>query len=167
MSPDLSPYTQIEVFKENMKFSAAHFTVFSATERERLHGHNFSVYAMIEAPVGDNGMCFSYVELKARLRRLCDELDEYLILPAHSPYLTIVEEGAEYRVEFNGETMRFLRSDTLVLPLRNSTVEEYSRYLLGRVLADKDFVDASGIRRIEVRVSSGPGQRGSATWTAT
>lgn len=164
MSPDVSTYTQIEVFKENMKFSAAHFTVFSATERERLHGHNFSVYAMIEAPVGDNGMCFSYVELKARLRRLCDELDEYLVLPAHSPYLTVIDEGDEYRVEFNGETMRFLSADTRLLPIRNSTVEEYSRYILQRVLDDDAFIEASGIRRIEIRVSSGPGQRGSASW---
>ena len=33
----------IRLAKENMKFSAAHFTIFSASERERLHGHNFRV----------------------------------------------------------------------------------------------------------------------------
>ena len=30
--------TTIEIDKENLKFSAAHFTIFSGTERERLHG---------------------------------------------------------------------------------------------------------------------------------
>ena len=32
--------------KESHKFSAAHYTIFSATERERLHGHNYSVSAL-------------------------------------------------------------------------------------------------------------------------
>jgi 6-pyruvoyltetrahydropterin/6-carboxytetrahydropterin synthase len=52
--------------KESHKFSAAHFTIFSATERERLHGHNYSVSAKIVAPLGDNGCC-----LGARTARLC------------------------------------------------------------------------------------------------
>ena len=156
--------SKIEVFKESMKFSAAHFTIFSATERERLHGHNFSVYAMIEAPVGDNGMCFSYVELKNRVRALCDTLDEYTLIPENSPYLAIDEEDDRYRVVFGHETMHFLKSDTLLLPIRNSTVEEYSAYLLRRLLEDGTFIDDNGIEQMEIRVSSGPGQRGSAQW---
>ena len=39
----------------DLHFSAAHFTIFSATERERLHGHNYSVSARFVAPQGDNG----------------------------------------------------------------------------------------------------------------
>ena len=31
-------YSTLEIGKEDMKFSAAHYTIFSATERERLHG---------------------------------------------------------------------------------------------------------------------------------
>ena len=69
-------YTCIEISKEDLKFSGAHFTIFSATERERLHGHNFKVSLLLTADVGDNGMCFSYVEIKTRLRKLCAQLDE-------------------------------------------------------------------------------------------
>jgi GTP cyclohydrolase I len=36
-------YSTLEVGKEDMKFSAAHYTIFSATERERLHGQVVSV----------------------------------------------------------------------------------------------------------------------------
>ncbi len=164
MTATLQPLTRIEVYKESMKFSAAHFTIFSASERERLHGHNFSVYAMIEAPVGDNGMCFSYVELKDRLRALCATLDEYMVLPKLSPYLRIENAEPHWRVRFSDEEMFFLQADTKVLPIRNSTVEEYSRYLLQEVLEDDTFIDESDIQRIEIKVSSGPGQSGSATW---
>ena len=86
--------TTIELSKEYLKFSAAHFTIFSATERERLHGHNFKVAAKLTAPVGDNGMCFSYRIFKDKLESLCLELDEYMLLSANSPHLRISEEGA-------------------------------------------------------------------------
>ena len=156
--------TRIEVFKESMKFSAAHFTIFSATERERLHGHNFSVYTSVEAPVGPDGMCFSYQELKKRVRRLCRELDEYTLLPDKSPHLSIIEDGVYYQVGFADDTMYFLKSDTRRLPIRNSTVEEYSRYLLERLISDRRFIDENDIREVVVKVSSGPGQSGLTSW---
>lgn len=156
--------TTIEISKEYLKFSAAHFTVFSATERERLHGHNFKVAAKVTAPVGPNGMCFSYRILKDKLEALCASLDEYLLLSADSPHLSISEEDGDYVVWFNGETMRFLIEDTLLLPVRNATVEEYSRYLLERLLEDCELIDGYDIREVGIKVSSGPGQWGSARW---
>ncbi len=45
------PRTVIEITKEALHFAAAHFTLFSATERENLHGHNFYVALEIEAEV--------------------------------------------------------------------------------------------------------------------
>ena len=157
-------HTRIEISKEDVKFSAAHFTIFSATERERLHGHNFKVSLLLTADVGDNGMCFSYVEIKKRLRALCETLDEYTILPNASPYMTLEEVDGEVLAHFNGETLRFLRGDTLILPLRNTTVEEFARYLLEKLVEDAPFVEGNEISELTMQVSSGPGQSGSATW---
>ena len=156
--------TTIEISKEYLKFSAAHFTVFSATDRERLHGHNFKVAAKVTAPVGDNGMCFSYRIFKDKLEALCAALDEYMLLSADSPYLRISEEGANYRVEFADEVMYFLKADTLLLPVRNATVEEYSRYLLEKMFEDRELIEGRDIREVQVKVSSGPWQWGSAHW---
>ncbi|MBQ0759547.1 MAG: 6-carboxytetrahydropterin synthase [Gammaproteobacteria bacterium] len=158
-------YTSIEICKEDLKFSGAHFTIFSATDRERLHGHNFKVSLLLTADVGDNGMCFSYVEIKSRLRKLCARLDEYTLLPAESPYMRVVERGNFYIAEFNGEEIPFLQSDTLVLPVRNTTVEEFARYLLELLLTDAPFIEGNEIRELVMKVSSGPGQWGSASWT--
>lgn len=156
--------TTIKLAKEYIKFSAAHFTIFSANERERLHGHNFQVRAEIDAGVDDNGMCFNYGLFKKLLTQCCDEIDEYLLLPAQSPHLKITEEGDNYRVVFNQETMLFLRSDTLLLPIKNSTVEEYSYYILHRLLALQPEFKAFDIRKIIISVASGPGQSGSTEW---
>ena len=160
----MSQLTTIEVAKEYLKFSAAHFTVFSATERERLHGHNYSVSAKVTAEVDDNGLCFSYGEMKSRMRALCDSLDEYTLIAADSPHLTIAEEGPYQRVEFNGEVMLLLKSDTLLLPIRNATVEEFSRYLLEKLREDRDFFGRYPCRSIEITVHSGPGQSATTLW---
>ena len=149
--------------KESHKFSAAHYTIFSATERERLHGHNYSVSAMIAAPMGDNGFAADYNVYKNRIKTLCDELDEYMILPEHSPHQAIEEYGDNYRVRFNGEEMLFLKSDTLVLPIRNATVEEFSHLLLARLL---ELSGSDVIAEVQLCVASGPGQKACARWSA-
>ena len=156
--------TTIEISKEDIKFSAAHFTIFSATERERLHGHNYAVYLAVTAPVGDDGICFSYRDVKTRLRDLCESLDEYTLLPQHSPYLRIEEEGEFYIAWFNGEKIPLRKSDTLLLPIRNSTVEELARHMRDLFIGDEGFVRDRKICEVVVKVSSGPGQCGSAQW---
>ena len=156
--------TTLYIEKQSHKFSAAHYTIFSATERERLHVHNYSVSVRIVAPMGDNGYAADYNVYKNRLAALCDGLDEYLLLAGESPYQQIEEAGDCYRVTFAEEQMLFLRSDSQVLPIRNATVEEFSYYLLQRLLeasADDD------LREIELCVASGPGQKGCAGWRAT
>jgi 6-pyruvoyltetrahydropterin/6-carboxytetrahydropterin synthase len=156
--------TTLYIDKESHKFSAAHYTIFSATERERLHGHNYSVSAKIVAPMGANGFSADYNVYKARLARLCTALDEYMLLAGESPYQQITASGACYRVMHADQEMLFLQSDTLVLPIRNATVEEFSRYLLQQLLADSAGDD---LREIELCVSSGPGQKGCASWRSS
>ena len=153
--------TTLYIDKESHKFSAAHFTIFSATERERLHGHNYSVSAKIVAPMGDNGFSADYNVYKNRIATLCDALDEYMLVGGDSPYQQVEEAGACYRVTHNGQEMLFLQSDTQVLPIRNATVEEFSRYLLQRLIADSGSDD---LREVELCVASGPGQKGCSTW---
>ncbi|GAB5450723.1 MAG: 6-carboxytetrahydropterin synthase [Halioglobus sp.] len=156
-------FTTLYIDKESHKFSAAHYTIFSATERERLHGHNYSVSARIVAPMGDNGFSADYNVYKTRLATLCDSLDEYMLLAGDSPYQCITPDGDYFRVEFDGQQMLFLQADTQVLPLRNATVEEFSRYLLQRLVEDSAGDD---LREIELCVASGPGQRGCSIWRA-
>ena len=43
----------IEVDKEYLKFSAAHFLIFPDGSAERLHGHNYRVYVEVEAGDSD------------------------------------------------------------------------------------------------------------------
>ncbi|WP_338109387.1 6-pyruvoyl trahydropterin synthase family protein [Pseudomaricurvus alkylphenolicus] len=161
---DRQRLTTIDISKEYLHFSAAHFTVFSATERERLHGHNFFVSASATARVGDDGMCFDYSLLKKKLAVLCQDLDEYMLLARDCPYHSIEDTGSCYEVHFNGEVIPFPKADTLLLPVTNITIEELSHYLLQQLQSDPLFGDNPMITELVMRVSSGPGQWGSSHW---
>lgn len=154
----MSDMVTIRLAKENMKFSAAHFTIFSASERERLHGHNFRVEVDIEARMLGNGMCFDYGIYKDRVVALCRELNEWTILPTHSPYLRIEEDGDHVFAVFDGNRIPFLRSDVLLLPIENATLEEFAAWFLARLGEDRAVLHEHRIDAIEVRVFSGPGQ---------
>ena len=155
--------TSIEIGKEDMHFSAAHFTVFSASKRENLHGHDFYVAATASGPVGDDGLCFDYNELKTRLRALCAGLDEKVLLPARSPHLAIERRDDYVVVTFAEEKLPFLPRDVKLLPLRNITVEELSHWFVDELAADEGFA-ALPIDSLQLRVSSGPGQWAASEW---
>ncbi len=155
----------LELAKEDMKFSAGHFTIFSATERERLHGHNFRVAVEISARMQANGMGFDYGIYKRRIRELCDAWDEYFILPGQSPYLVIRETGAQVLAEFNGKEIPFLAEDVLILPIVNATVECFSQLFLERLMSDPAEIESFQIEALRVKVYSGPGQCGVASWS--
>ena len=82
-------YATIEVAKEVLNFSAAHFTIFNATDREDLHGHNFQVACEMTAELSEAGLMFDYSIVKRAIRALCDEIDEKVLLPEQSPHLAI------------------------------------------------------------------------------
>ncbi len=161
--------TSIEISKDYLHFSSAHFTIFSQQEREDLHGHTFYVTATVTTQVGDNGLAFDYNLLKDKLKALCDQLDEKVLLPAHSPHLEIRRErllgGVEYVIAtFNGEQLPFLPRDVLLLPVRNVAVEELAPWFLAQLRSD-DQIQALDLQELLLRVSSGPGQWAGATWT--
>ena len=162
MSNNSIQLTTIDLFKENMKFSVGHFTIFSATDRERLHGHNFNVNVSIIAEVDHNGMCFDYGIYKSLVEKLCRSWNEYFILPKRSPHLTLIEKGQNIYARFNGEDIPFLKSDVLILDIRNSTVEEFSDLIMRELTANNSQIQEHKIHALEVKVFSGPGQSASA-----
>lgn len=159
--------TTIDLHMQALKFSAAHFTIFNATERERLHGHNYAVTCRITAPVGVDGLTCDYAVFKQKLYALINGLDEYTIIAKFSPYQKIEEQDVFYKVSFHDHYMLLRKAETLLLPIRNTTVEELSFYILDELTKDKAFLEKYDVRKLETTVASGPGQHGSAVWEKT
>jgi 6-pyruvoyltetrahydropterin/6-carboxytetrahydropterin synthase len=158
------PLTRIEISKEYLHFNSGHFTIFSDTDREDLHGHTFYVKALIDSPVDVTGLAFDYNLVKQRLKTLCERIDEKILLPERSPFLSLAEEDGYLVATFADEKLPFLPRDVITLPVANITVEELAPWFLSALLDDPAIC---GLRlpRVEVSVSSGPGQWASAVQT--
>lgn len=156
--------TTIELAKEDQKFSIAHFTLFSEGQRERLHGHNYHVTLTITAPVASHGMTFNYQMMKQKLRDMCRSLNEYTVLPGKSNLIKIQSLQNKITVTFGNDEFVFPKSDVLILPIANSTVEEFSQYILDKLCEDKAMLDQFQIQGLTVGVASGPGQTGYSQW---
>lgn len=161
----MSQLSSIEIAKSYMHFSAAHFTIFSATERERLHGHNWRLAAEITGEMGDDGLCFDYAIYKRILKELCEQYDEYTLIAEKSPHLQISEDNDFYFIKHNGRTQPLLKTDTLLLPVANITIESLATYFLDILVSDQKTIDECQIHAFEIRVSSGPNQWGIARWS--
>ncbi len=160
----MSRFASLEIHKDELSFSAGHFTIFSATEREQLHGHNYYVSISFNKKIKENGLSFDYRHYKKKLQALCEQLDRHFLLPSQSPYLSLKEDGDYVLAHFNQKTMPFLKEDVIVLPLSNITIEELSHWFLQNILMNLDEIKSHGIHGITVKVYNGPGQSGGAVW---
>lgn len=156
--------TTVELQKETMKFSAGHTTIFSATEREPLHGHLYQVYLALTTWVEENGMTFDYRYYKKRIHALCSQLNQTFLMPMYSPFLEYSEDE-EYRYfTFNKKKIPFLKEDLTLMPLTNITVEELSRWFINELIKDREELDKHRIEKIVVKIFSAPGQSASHEW---
>lgn len=158
--------TTIELCNPAMEFSAGHFTIFSATNREPLHGHNFTVAAEIEADVDDNGMTFDYKLYKDKIIALCDSLNNYFLIAEYNPH-TRIEKNEKYTVvHFHEDAIPFLEKDIIILPLANISIEELSRWFAEQLLEDTGSLKKYGVSRMTIKVFTKPGQCACFTWKA-
>jgi len=161
----MSRLATIEIFREDLNFSAGHFTIFSATHREKLHGHNYQVSAAITTKIEENGLRVDYRHYHDKVATLCQRLNLAFLLPAKSRYLKIEEHENYYHAHFDQEMIPFLKKDVIILPIENTTIEELSDWFLQQLVQDQADLDKNGVQAITLRVSSNAGRSGSSTWS--
>ena len=93
--------TRIEISKEYLNFSVGHFTIFDKSNRENLHGHNYRLAAIIEAPLEETGLTFDYNLIKRTMKQLCETIDEQVLIAERSPFLSIQTDSDYIYVIFD------------------------------------------------------------------
>lgn len=162
MSDKPAEHWSIEVEKDYLKFSAAHFLIFPDGTAERLHGHNYKVSVEVHTDLNEHGLVLNFREIKPLVKDLVDSLDEHLLIPGEHPVLTWRKVDGE-SVEIRYRERRYLipEEDVMVLPITNSSAENLAGYL-GRNLRDQIAKrwPAVRVRKIVMAVEETPGQRG-------
>lgn len=149
---------RVRLEKENFKFSGTHFTILGPEEAERLHGHNYYVWVELEVTKLDPqyGFAFDFNLVKPMVHQLCKSLDEFILLPARSPFLKIQRANGQVEVKFHDRTFDFPESDVRELPVVNVTCEELSRYLTAELA--KTLPKDIGVTCLTVSVNETKGQ---------
>ncbi len=154
----------LQLHPEALQFSAGHFTILSPTEREDLHGHNYSLGASFQVLLQENGMNFDYRYYKNKLLTLASQIDRRFILPSKSRYLRIEDQGEFWIAHFHEEKIPFLKRDLVILPISNSTIEELSSWFLEQLVQDPEELASHQIQAITIQVYNGPGHSGASHW---
>lgn len=152
----------IQIHKDYLKFSAAHFLIFPDGTAERLHGHNYKVFAALQTRLDGHGLVVNFKEIKPMIRELCEELDEHVLIPGQHPVLRVTATG-DGALDVRYQERRYLLpiDEVLVLPITNTSAENLATWV-GRTLRDRirqrwpELV----VQRLEVGVEETPGQRG-------
>ena len=148
---------RVHVTKDYLKFSAAHFIAYPGF-RERLHGHNYRVSISLFGQLGPQGYVVDFGVVKKIARRLCERLDEHVMLPAQSDCLTIREEGERVHVRYEADDFQFPRGDVVLLPIVHTSVEELAQYLAGELRRELDAEGVGPLAAIEIGVEASFGQ---------
>jgi 6-pyruvoyltetrahydropterin/6-carboxytetrahydropterin synthase len=129
---------RVSVTKDYLVFASAHFITFAGHRCEGLHGHNYRASVVVEGALNEESwFVYDFVELKKIMKRLCDEIDHYVLLPTQSDRVTVVEQGDSVHVSVDGAPRYvFPRRDCALLPIPNTTVEMIARLLTERLQAE-------------------------------
>ena len=152
----------IEVQKDYLKFSAAHFLIFPDGTAERLHGHNYRVWVRVETALDEHGLVVNFKEIKPVIRELCEELDEHVLIPGRHPVLTCdsLSDGTS-EIRYRDRRYVIPTDEIVLLPITNSSAENLAGWL-AEELRERMRVrfPNHGAMAIEVGVEETSGQRG-------
>ena len=132
--------------KQNFKFSSSHFTIFSETKAEYLHGHNYqvAVKVMLDEVDKSTEMAVDFNVVKKAVRAVCDQMDEKILLPNKSSFLKITE-SPHYKkhteVRFQDRIYCFPSNEIFYVDANNITSESLARFIhqqLAKVLSFKN-----------------------------
>ncbi|HEX4211415.1 MAG TPA: 6-carboxytetrahydropterin synthase, partial [Candidatus Binataceae bacterium] len=118
----------IQVAKENLKFSAAHFIAYPGF-RESLHGHNYQIGVRVEGGLGETGYVLDFGLIKRLVKEIGDRLDERTIIPALSDCLKIDHRDGQVSVQYENDRFVFPLGDVALLPIMHSSAEELAQFV--------------------------------------
>jgi len=154
---------KIRVEKEYFNFSCAHFLIFEDGTREPLHGHNYWAWVEVEGSLGPGHYVLDYITFKPIVKRICDDLDHKMLIPARSEFLKVESEGGQIRIEHHlGGGFSFPEEDSLVLEIANTSTELLANHIAHRIYEELTKQGKSGhLTTITVGVEEAPGQQSS------
>ena len=160
--------TTLHLYKQNFKFSSAHFLIFDSKSAEKLHGHNYQVEVEILVPpdekidskLEEKGFFIDFNVFKKFIKQRLDQWDEMILMPAKHPDMRIAHKAPSVEIKFRDRHYVFPKIEVHLLPITNTSVEQLSRLLAQDFF--KEF-QRYGVLEVRVKVEETPGQAAATT----
>ena len=156
---------RVKLEKEYLIFSAAHFITFAGNICERIHGHNYRVYAEVEAPLDRNQYVVDFIVLRDTLKEITEALDHHVLLPMTHDQIKVTVDEKEVLVTFEDRRWIFPLDDCVLLPVSNTTAELLADYMATELLDRLAAKGVTQIEKLEIGVDENEGQWGIVTRT--
>lgn len=143
----------IDGWKNNISFSSGHIL----SDHEKcgfLHGHSYAIHSKIYGEMDKQGFITDFSVLKKILREIADKLDHRMLIPEKNIHVIVKE--TEINIKLKDKKYTFPKEDCVILPIKNTTVENIALYILDELLNRIDL--SKNIKRIEIGVDEGIGQ---------
>ncbi len=151
----MNQYIYVDGWKANLRFSSAHI-IPEYEKCGRLHGHTYALHAKIVGTPDENGIIVDFSFLKQCLRDIVHMLDHKVLIPANHPNVNVRKTADTIHLTSLGKTYQFPAIDCLLLPIKSTSAEHLSIYILEELL--KNFRTMKNLTEIEVGVDEGFGQ---------
>ncbi|HAY78759.1 MAG TPA: 6-pyruvoyl tetrahydrobiopterin synthase [Planctomycetaceae bacterium] len=156
----MSETYHVRLDKERFVFSAAHFITFDGNVCERLHGHNYRVFAEFFGELDENQYVVDFIALRDELVEIIDSLDHRMLLPDSHPTIRVAQKENEFEVTFEDRRWVFPVGDCVVLPVENTTAEKLARYIGMQLLTRLETRLGHRPTQIKIGVDENHGQWG-------
>lgn len=145
----------VDVTKDHLVFSAAHFITIGENLCEHLHGHNWRVAAFVEGTLDENCYVFDFIALRDSLQSLVDLLDHRMLLPTRHPQIKVSAGEREVEVTYADRRWIFPREECILLPIQQTTAELLAQWLGQQLLKN---LETGNLTSLTVKVEENFGQ---------
>ncbi|MGC8617551.1 MAG: 6-pyruvoyl trahydropterin synthase family protein [Thermoplasmata archaeon] len=143
----------------NIRFSAAHF-IPGDWKCSRIHGHDYSISVRITGSLDDKAYFLDFSKAKSKLRDIADYLDHRVLIPEKRSGVILKRTEGNLIVRIEGKTYSFPEEEARIVPVKDTTAECLSEYILERFL---DSLDQE-VEAVDIEVHEGPGQYAKSSW---
>jgi 6-pyruvoyltetrahydropterin/6-carboxytetrahydropterin synthase len=151
---------RVQLQKDTMVFSAAHFITFNGNVCESIHGHNYGVKAEVVGQLDENGYVCDFIALRDGLAEIVATMDHKVVLPASHPMIKVVDDGKEVTATFEKKRWVFPLEDCQILPIANTTAELMAGYIADELKRKTRDQFGDQISKLIVGVDENRGQWG-------
>lgn len=148
-------YIQIDGWKANIRFSAAHI-IPEYEKCGRLHGHSYAIHARLFGKKDEKGIIVDFSIVKNILKDIADRLDHFILIPGKNTSIEMKEDTDSISISFHQKSYVLPKQDCIILPIHSTSAENLAQFVL-ETLLDK-IENVGHLSRIQIGVDEGYGQ---------